>query len=347
VAAYFYGLQRPPHHAAAGGTLVQSVVGFVNLLGASFGPVARWLPPQPFDGVTVLGVAAALLVTATAVRLTRALIDPAERDRAVVLGGILIGFLGLAAGIAKSRAGSSNVLDANRYVSLMLPMLAGVYAVWTALGSVTMPRAVFAALAAAALPNLVIGWQAAPGYTSTARQVAAEIKAGLPLDFVADRNVGLYLGEPQHRRDFLALLKAHGVEPFRSAALHPTLREEAVPVRVLRAEGMAADGAGFRVTSRTGHVVLELPRQSPYGLKLTYEATAGSDPLLPNVVSWEPDGAPPASAAGGVVNQLEPRAVPTDTLLYVRRDVGNLRIDLFGEGARIVVHRVAVLTAAD
>ncbi len=346
--AYFRGLESPAHHSAGVGTPAQAVAGFVNLLGMSFGPVARWLP-LPFVGVSVLGVAAAGLVAATAWRLGRAALDPAERPRALVLGGILVGFLGLAIGIARSRAGFAPVLDVNRYVSLMLPMLAGAYAAWAALGAVVVPRAVVAAVLAAAVPNLADGVREAPLSVYYPREIVASIKGGMPLEFVADRYVGLYYGEPGHRRDMLALLREKGVEPFRSAVPLPALREEVVPVRVLRAEAGVADGTGFRVTGPVGHLVLEVPRgRTVYGVKITYRATAGTNPVLPNVVSWEPDGRPPVSAAGGMVNQLEPRATPTESLFYLRRELGGtLRIDLFGEGARFDVTRLALLTAPD
>lgn len=347
-AAYFDGLETPPHHREAHGELTAAAIGFVNLLGASFGPVARWLQPAPYEGITVLGVVALGLVAATGGLLVRAALDPARRTRAVVLGGVLVGFLGLAAGIAKGRAGLSNVLDANRYVTLMLPMLSGVYLAWTAFGPARLPRMVAVAVAVAAVPNLVVGWREARSYTYFARQIEYEVKSGMPLEFVADRNVGLYRGEPGHRRDFLALLRRKGVDPFRIASPLPRLDEEPVPVRVVRFGDAVEDAGGFRVTADTGYAVFALPRRQPvYGLRLTYEAGAGENQALPNVLSWEPGGRPPSSAAGGVLNQLEPMPRPSETLVYLRTEAETLRIDLFGRGARVVVHRLVVLTPAD
>lgn len=335
--AYFHNLQQPPHHQHANGSLADAAFGAVNLLGASFGPIARWLP--------MLGVVALGLVGATTVLLLRCVRDPDRRTRAVAIGGVLVGFLGLAAGIAKGRAGLSNVLDANRYVSLMLPMLAGIYGAWVAFGFVSLPRQIAVAIVLLAIPNGIIGWQEAKPFTSVPKQIEFDVKSGLPLEFVADRNVGLYRGESRHRREFLELLRKQGVVPFRDAARMPILNEEEVPVRIVRVEGAIEVEGGFRTTADIGHAVFALPRrQRIFGFKLTYSAVAGSNEALPNVMSWERDGAPPASAAAGVINQLEPLANPTETLIWVQSEADSLRIDLFGRDARIAVHKLAILT---
>lgn len=343
--AYFHNLQQPPHHQHAHGSLADTAIGAVNLLGASFGPVVRWLPPQPHDGVTVLGVVSLGLVAATAILLLRCIRDPDRRTQAVAIGGVLVGFLGLAAGIAKGRAGLSNVLDANRYVSLMLPMLAGVYGTWVAFGFVSLPRLIAVTIVLLAIPNAIIGWKEAKPFTYFPKQIEFEVRDGLPLEFIADRNVGLYRGEPRHRREFLELLRMRGVVPFRDAAPMPMLREEEVPVRITRVENAIELEGGFRTTAEIGHAVFALPRrQRIYGFRLTYSAVAGSNEVLPNVMSWERDGTPPASAAAGVINQLEPLANPTETLIWVQSEADSLRIDLFGKDARIVAHKLVILT---
>jgi hypothetical protein len=230
----------------------------------------------------------------------------------------------------------------------MLPLLAGMYATWTALGFVTIPRLLAVVVVLFAVPNAFIGWSEAGLYTSTAKQIEFDVKNGLPLDFVADRNVGLYRGEPRHRRDFLELLRSKGVVPFRDAVPMPRFREEEIPLCVLRAEDAIAESDGFRTTADTGHVVYSLPRrQRVYGFRMTYSAAAGSNGSLPNLLSWEWAGARPSRAAAGVINQLEPLQASTETLIWVQGDVDSLRIDLFGKDARIVVHKLVILTLAE
>ena len=344
-AAYFHGLVDPPHHQKAHGSLKDAAIGTVNLIGASFGPVVRWLPPQPYDGFTAFGILGTILVAATGGILIRGTLDSDRRAHAILLGGVLVGFLGLAAGIAKGRAGLSNVLDPNRYVSLMLPMLAGVYAVWTAFGFTRLPRILAAIIALCAVPNAIIGWKEAKLVTHCPRHVELDVQSGLPIEFVADRNTALYPGEAFYRRDFLHLLRRQGVVPFRDAAPLPKFKEEAVPLRIVRLDNAVEEAGGIRVTGDTGTAVFALPeRRRIYGFKLTYSGIAGTDPALPNVLSWAPGGAAPSVMSHVVFNQLEPHPEPTETLVWVQGEVETLRVDPFGRGAHVKLHKLVLLT---
>jgi hypothetical protein len=346
--AYFHDLHDSPHHQALHGTLEQTIVGTINLFGAAFGPAARFFSPPPYNGIALVSVLAVAVVVATARLLLRAAIDPARRIQAIALGGVLIGFFGLAGGVAHARGGSTNVLDTNRYVTLMLPVVVGAYVAWAALGGRRMPRALFAIVAALAVPNALIGMRDVRQYLQTPRQVDYQIRIGLPLEFVVDRNPLLFHGEPRFRREVLKLLNVKEVEPFRRARPMPRLSEEAVPLRVIRSENMICEGGSFRSTGAIGHVVLALPRrQFLYGFRLKYEASAGAVAGMPNLLSWETDGGTPRSDATGVVSQLEPVAAPAETLVFVNCEAGSLRIDLFGEGATIVVHSLVLLTRSD
>jgi hypothetical protein len=344
-AAYFHGLVDPPHHQKAHGNLKDAVIGTVNLLGASFGPVVRWLPPQPYDGFTAFGILGTHLVAATGWLLIRGTFDSKRRAHAILLGGALVGFLGLAAGIAKGRAGLSNVLDPNRYVSLMLPMLAGVYAAWTAFGFSRLPRILAAVVAVCAIPNAIIGWNEAKPATLCAKRIEADVKDGLPLDFAADRNTALYPGEPAHRRSLLHLLRKNGIVPFCDAVPLPKFKEEDVPLRILKLDKAVEEDGSIRVTGEIGCVRFALPeRRRVYGFRITYSAIPGSNPMLPSVMSWAPSGALPSSFSQGVINQIEPHEEPIETLVWVQTEVETLRLDLFGHGARVRIHKLTLLT---
>jgi|GEM_PF-5745077 len=344
-AAYFRGFVDPPHHTNAHGSLSETAIGAVNLLGAAFGPVVRSLPAQPHNGVAVFGLLGVGLVVATGLLLVRGTFDPERRVHAVLAGGVLVGFLGLALGIAKGRAGLSNVLDPNRYVSLMLPMVAGAYAIWTAFGFKRPPRLLALVVVACAIPNALIGWREGQVFANAAKRVEADVRAGMPLEFVADRNTAIYPNHSAHRRDFLTLLRNNGVAPFRDATPMPDLREEPVPIRIVKLQDAVEDDGWIRVTGESGTVVIALPRrQRLYGFKLIYSADPGTRNGIPNLLSWAPHGERPTHVSQVSLNQMEPSAAPAETLIWVQGEVDSLRIDPFGTGARIRIHELVLLS---
>lgn len=347
-AAYFVGLQDSTHHKVGEGTLGQMIVGAVNLLGACFGPIARHLPPRPYEGITVFGVLGVVLVAHTAVGLLAAMRDPATRPQAVAFAGVLFGFLVLAAGISKSRSGFCNVLDANRYYTLMLPMVVGAYAVWTSLGYRWMPRLLFVVVAAGYVPNAMIGHHECPATVWWTQYVGEEIRAGIPLEFIADRHRGLFLSEPEFRRTMLLHMGSKGLKPFSLAAPLPPLRHEPIPLTILSTENLVQEGHVLRVVGETGHVVFQLPRREfVYALSLRYEARVGGLGSLPNILSWESGGGMPRSHAKGVPHQLEPLEEPADTWVYINDEAETFRIDLWGDGAVLKVHSIHLLHRAD
>ncbi len=344
VGAYYWGLQSSPHHAAGTGELRAILIGAVNLFGAAFGPVARQLPPRPYEGITLCGFLGLALVTATGWRLIVALRNPIQRPQAIAFTGILAGFLGLAAGISKARSGFGNVLDVNRYYTLMLPMLVGAYIVWSAFGARWFPRILFALAVATAVPNFMIGVREGPHMFWWVRAIECEIEEGVPLDFIADRHCGLFPHEPEVRRVALSYLRSRNVQPFNRSALLPPLRQEFIPLSIVKRENFEIRGDSLRVTQGAGHVVYALPRQQIYGIKLQYDAMSGSNAAMPNVLSWELAGQIPKSDTRGVVDQLEPRDHPSETWVYLNCEADTLRIDLWGEDARVRIHSIHILT---
>src|SRR6185436_7371508 len=139
------------------------------------------------------------------------------------------------------------------------------------------------------------GWNEAKQANYTAKRVEFDVKAGLPLEFIADRNYALYPGEARHRRGFLELLRRQGVVPMRDIAPTPKLNVEPVSLRIVRLEEAVEEKDGFRTTGDIGAAVFVLPRrQHVYGFKLVYTAEAGERKELPNVISWARDGERPA-----------------------------------------------------
>jgi hypothetical protein len=342
VGKYFHGLQPVAHHEKGQAGLAETTIAGLNLLGMAFGPVARWLQPQPYDGPTILGGLALTLVIATAALLIRVVPRREQTDRAVMIGGLLVGFLGLAAGIAKSRAGLINVLDVNRYYTLMLPMMAGVYIAWSVFGSRRVAQLIALAIAAAAVPNAIVGWREGKPFTYYPHLIEYGIGSGMPLEFVADRYPYLYPFEPQHRRDMLAMLAKNGAEPFRSATPLPKLREEPVPLSAVQAGLKTVSRTRF-VTEDTDHITFAWPSRKVYGIRLTYRMRAAHGNTVPTVLSWEKNGGPPRSQ--GSLFQLEVLDDPTDTLIFAQGELDSLRIDLFGRDSSITVHGVTLLIA--
>ena len=82
VAAYFHGLENPPHHQHAHGGLKETAIGAMNLFGAAFGPVGRWLSPHPYNGLTAFGFVGTLLVAATGWLLLSGAFDADRRAHA-------------------------------------------------------------------------------------------------------------------------------------------------------------------------------------------------------------------------------------------------------------------------
>ncbi|MBX9624307.1 MAG: hypothetical protein K2X82_10910, partial [Gemmataceae bacterium] len=349
-AAYFHGLQKAAHHPPPPGAAAVGVTA-VNFLGLAAGPVTAAMHPFGYDGPAVLGVVVTALVAATlgllAVRLGR----PEERTRAVLAGGLLVGWLGLAGGLAYGRAGLGNVLLVSRYVTLAMPVLVLAYFVWTALGGRVGGRVVPAGLALLAVLTAVPNHRRASAdagiHASRVRKVEREIRAGVPIGFVADGNRYVLPLEPWHFRQSMEFLRDHGVRPFADLRPDSPLSATDLPFAVTTEGPVTEQGGSFAVGRGIGTVVLRLPRPvRAYALALTYEAVSPG-PHLPAMVSWDAGGRAPPAPGKGVLDQLMPTAGPLTTRVLVDAEVDALRLDICGPGTRITLHKLAVLGRTD
>lgn len=351
VPLYFYGLTKTEYHPPPE-SLWAVAVSAVNLLGVGGVSATPFLHSPGYDGITATGAAASVLVFATSVMLLLSLRDPARRPQAIALGSLLAGLLCLVAGLAYGRAGMGNVMSANRYVTLTMPVVVVAYFAWVACGrghfAKVIPAGLFAVAALSCVPNAWYGFAIGRWHTDHLKQLEHAIKVGLPHSFLAEQYPFAYPGPSQIRLDGLALLRDKGVKPFRDIKPDPKLTAEPVPIRVVRVTGLDETPAGYRVTGANGHVVFALPRrQHVYGFRIVYTASFPNPNLPGTILSWDEGGRFPPTPGFSVINQLRPNAVPTTTTTYVNGETDLLRIDLFAPGTTLRLYELHVLTRAD
>lgn len=351
VPVYFHGLKPAEHHAAAK-SVADILVSFVNLIGLGLGPVTHRIHALGYTGVTAAGGMMAVVVFVTAVMLIRATFDPERRSQALALGALLGAGLSLAAGLAYGRAGVGSVLSANRYVTLALPIPVVVYFAWVTCGRGVLARAVPAVLCAAAVAgaytNTTFGIQHAKYHASHLKPLAADVAAGVPLSFLADKYRYVFPPSPAVRYHGFAMLRDKGVKPFDRIAPDPPLRAERVPLVVRRVANLDGSPGDLRAVGDGGHVVFALPRkQRVYGFRVVYEAHYENRNLPLNVLSWDPTGVYPPAAGRALFNFLGHTDEPTTANAFVDAETDHLRVDTFGRGSRLKVLELHVLTRAD
>ena len=344
VAATFLGLNRVPRPT---GSVEAFLGGLVNLPAFGFGPAAYLSHGEAYDGITAAGVVTTAFLFVTAVMLVRVVVtDPKERDRALALAAILAGIAGLAIGISYGRSGHARGVFAGRYVTLFTPGIVAAYVAWVWYGrGRVVPVALAVVAACAAVPNARFAAGIAEFHSSRLKRVEHEARAGLPVGIVADRNPWLFPGGGDARRVWLELLRTHGVRPFDQMSLDVPLVPEAVPVRVVRTEGLAEDAGGYRVLRGSGGVVFELPRSGyVYAVRVTYAAERVGEGFPRSVVSWDRDGRIPPAAGYGLVDALDFHPTPAPTVVLVDRETDTLRLDLFETGTTFRVVGIELLS---
>jgi hypothetical protein len=347
IALYFHGLQPSPHHESAK-SLATIAVNVANFLGIGFGSVAWAVHGPQYDGIAAHALGMIVVLAATLALLFARLRASEPRATAVAVGCVIWAILCLGLGLAYGRGGMGGVLACNRYSTLAMPLPVTVYVAWAALGRGAIGRVVPALLFLAAVAGLWSNAATACAVGTKQRNEQARIdfaiRNDVPLSFVIDRHF-----EPKDRdfyRGVFGTLRDSRVAPFTQLAADPPLDETAVPVRVLRTEGLAESGGFYRATGGQAALVLALPQhQNIYGLKVEYEARAGTDNGLLNLLNWEPGGTTfPPRPGYGVISQLHPtKAGPATTLIFTDRETDALRIDLASPGAAIRIHSLSVL----
>ncbi len=124
VASYFSGYVRPAHHPVTP-SLAATVSTTLECLSLVIDPnVGTYWKPA--------GLLVALLIGATMVRLAIVGMQaPGERPRAIGLIAIILSMLGIAVAVGLSRSGfGPGTGRADRYITLMTPLLAALYIAW-------------------------------------------------------------------------------------------------------------------------------------------------------------------------------------------------------------------------
>lgn len=344
--AYFTGLKKIGYHAPPPNP-ESVVIGVINFLGLSLGPVAHLLHEPGYDHVTILGIVVVGIVAATGVLLMGALCEYQRRRNAIAIAGVLGGLLCLAGGLAYGRAGVGNILAPSRYVTLAMPIPVTAYFAWVAFGrgffGRVMPFALCGLVLAFLVQNTRFAYFAGGWHIARQKQLEYDIKAGMPLSFVAERNRGVFPGEPSDFRTCLMTLCDRGVKPFANITPDPALQLEDVPVRIARTQSLQSEGGLLVADSKLGSVVFALPRRHIYALEVTYEGSSfGTLDDFTAFVSWDPNGhTPPTRGAYLIRNRT--KTGDLSVRLFVNCETDSLRIDLPPE-SHIRMKRISILS---
>jgi hypothetical protein len=346
--AYFGGLKsevpRPPASPAA------MLVGLVDLPGVGFGPASYLAHGEAYSGLTAVGVLTTAFLAVTGLMLLRNTWAQDRRDTAILLGAVLVGVFGLAAGISYGRAGYDRGVFAPRYTTLFVPGLVAGYAAWTAFGTGRAARRVCGVLLVTAIavsvPNARFAIPIADMQRFYTRDLEHQMKEGQPVGVVADQNPYLFGHEAYARRIWLELLRRTGVAPFSLMRPDPAYHVEPVPVRVVRSDGMTATDAGYTVEGDRGGIVLALPRRGfVHVVRLTYVSERPLvGPLVSTLVSWGTGQFPPAGGCSRLNPLDRTTGGTTTTTFWVGAETDLIRIDIMGAGSRLRVEAVELLT---
>jgi hypothetical protein len=346
VAAYFIGLTKTAYHTPPPGW-DPVIYAAVNFLGLGMGPVTHLMHEPGYARVTILGCATVGLVAATSFLLISSFRYHDRRVPALALGGLLGGMLCLAVGLAYGRAGMGNIMGASRYVTLAMPVPVTAYFAWVALshgpGRRIVPHMLFTASVVFLVPTIrhadaIGGW-----HIVRMKRVEYDIKAGVPIGFLAERNKVVFPLGPDAFRSALLILKEHGARPFVDLRPDPMLTIEDIPLRVLRVESVAEEDGWLVAAGKPGAVVLALPqRRQVYAAELRYEGLAlRPDGLFGAVISWEPDGATPPTRGVHFIYPLGGCSGPAASV-YMNSETDAIRIELAAD-TRIRIHSIAIL----
>jgi hypothetical protein len=233
MAAYLVDFQRPPQHHSPGGSL-PALRTAAEFLSGTLGAAGKKLWPA-----SAIGMAVACLLLL--VHLLREVwLRPKGRSTALGLLGILAGCVGLTLTIGWSRAfiGPGAGFE-DRYVTLAMPLACLFYLQTLALPGRWSARIQIALLIMASLalaPNAIKGLRGAASLQAATGRLAADARAGIPLEALAVRYLeGCGFERPADLQRQLDVLWRNGWGPYRGRARLP-LRVD-VGVRPLASTG--------------------------------------------------------------------------------------------------------------
>ena len=325
VAAYFIPDGSVPPNPSRGlspGRIAQVALQFVAV---GFGPVGfRWMPGDP-AAWPLLGAVTASIIAAVAASIAW---NYRRIGTAPVAGllCVLAGFAALAVGLAASRGGDSPAPGYGpRYT-----VLAAVGLCWLTFAAATLGGrggrtvgwvvAVFAA--AVWVPSFAAARVGALDQKRWLNELAADVRAGVPVDFVADRYSATAGGFTQYFADRMLGLRAAGAKPFDRLKSPQSFAEIPVNTVAIRAVdgGIEVDLGG---------------RRPAKGLKVRY-SFRDARTVTRVLVSWESDGR--------VSRWHSFRAGDDNTaLIWVDAEVRRVRFHVT-LGSELTVHSTSILT---
>lgn len=283
VGLYMWGWQRVPHHPSAQG-VKQIVVTTMKTLTMSAGPASR-------DAWPISAAIFTLLLAATFLRLLHLLRRrPEEHDRTWGLFCFIGALASLGLAVSTSRSGFEP-----RYVTLLFPLLAGVYFVWS-LDRSGMSRSIqwiMLILASAALwPNTRSGLEYADVLRTTLRGVEHDISLGKPAHLVIARRGDWLYRSHLLLSDYFPMLRDAGVGAFARLQPETPLRRVDVPVSSLTLDGGATLEGNVLRHDASGRVGLKFPeprRIEGLWIRYRFENAKNQQPLI--TISWRGHGA--------------------------------------------------------
>jgi hypothetical protein len=303
-----YVLLTTPRTSASGPTPPpgQFALAILQYLGMGLGswfPQANLHVAGPLVGAAYLAVAAGLVA---------AVARNDNRPRAVGLLAVLGGHLAVAVGIAAVRGGAA----VDRYVTISAVGVLATYLASVACGPALPPRlgAVLALTAATAIvvANLGPGERFGLIHRTYYRGFGADLKAGMPVEFLADKYRAPFLVDERFAAD-IERLRVSRVRYF--AAAVPTPVMAAVP---------AGSGSPVQFTLGAGAGIdLPPPGREVFGVRVTY--------VLERAVPWlelRTTGPAPAGGRSRTASAFAPTGTGRHTVaLWVNDAPAAMRLD--------------------
>jgi len=251
----------------------------VRVVGAAWGPVVDKINRADSRGkpTSALGVVTLVFVAFAGCRLVvAARRDPAARPAATGLLAVGAGLLAVATATGAGRAEINLGLIPNRYATLMMPLLVGMFLTFARFGPSRAMWVVAAGVALTFWPNLSEGL--AFGELTRTRQAAivADCERGTPPSFLAAHHSSYVY--PSAPVDSVAIafeaLRAGGGPPFDRVPREPRLMEELVPLIVVSPDTDAEKFVVLRMDHESVWTIT-LPAGDFVGIKLRYLLRGG------------------------------------------------------------------------
>jgi len=268
VGLYFYEYRNQPgsSFSVPHPTLRAVVRTSLEVFSMGLGPMSsRFL--WPYSMVMIIGMIGLGAATVMFVWYRQ----PSERNRALGVLFFLGAVTGLAIGIGKVRAGDNNVTGLgfeNRYTTLMLPALYGIYLMGSAYYPISFGRFVQVGLFALLSPFFILNTTAGMEFAAERRAKEVEflqdLKNGKPTYYLA-RTYSWWLSNALNQKEFadcLRMLRQANIGPYRNLNEGLGLREIKIALDPIPSSQITWDAGKGKVMNPNGHLdfTLTTPR---------------------------------------------------------------------------------------